>query len=234
MGQSQQLLAVADAARRLDISPGRVRELVHNGQLDAKRFGRAMLIDADSVHRRAHIVRPTVGRPLSPRMAWAVLWQLSGVRAPWVVAAERNRVNKYLRRLPVERWPQMLAKRADVYRARMLPGPLGRLRNDPRAVVGGVAAAVHYGLDLVGDIDEVELYVEPEYFHELVARKRIDLDPQVPNVLIRVPFLPSVLRFSEDHAGFAPPAAAAADLMDSGDERSVRAARRLRTVLGEH
>jgi excisionase family DNA binding protein len=233
MSSAPSFLSVAEAARQLGVSPGRVRELVHSGQLDAERIGRAVLVSADSVHRRLEIVQPAAGRPLSARMAWAFLWRLSGVRAPWLSPAERSRVNKYVRRLPVEQWPRMLANRADVYRARMLPGPLGRLRADSRAVVGGVAAASRYGIDLVGAVDDVELYVEPEHFHDLATRKRINLDPQVPNVLIRVPFSAEVLHVSDDHAGFAPLAAVAADLVDSGDERSVRAARQLRAAYNE-
>jgi excisionase family DNA binding protein len=226
MSPALPLLSVADAARQLGVSPGHVRELVRNGQLDAERIGRAVLVSADSVRRRLEIVRPT-------RMAWAFLWRLSGVRAPWLTSAERGRVNKYVHRLPVEQWPRMLANRAAVHRARMLPGPLGRLRQDPRAVVGGVAAASHYGIDLVSDVDDAELYVAPDCFDDLVTRKRINLDPQVPNVLIRVPLLSEALRFSDEHAGFAPPAAVAADLVDSGDERSVRAARQLRAAYHE-
>jgi hypothetical protein len=166
-------------------------------------------------------------------MAWALLWQLSGARAPWLAPAERSRINKYARRLSVEQWPRMLANRAEVHRARMLPGPLNRLREDPRAVLSGVAAASHYGIDLVGDAGDVELYVEPEHFHDLVARKRINLAPQVPNVLIRVPFSAEVLHIGDDHAGFALPAAVAADLADSGDERSVRAAHQLHAAYNE-
>jgi excisionase family DNA binding protein len=227
MSPALAFLSVADAARQLGVSSEHVRALIRDGQLDAERIGRAVLVSADSVRRRLEIIRPAAGRPLSSRMAWAFLWHLSGAQAPWVSPAERSRVNKYVQRLSVEQWPRVLAGRAEVHRARMLPGPLNRLREDPRAVLSGVAAAVHYGIDLVSDVEDVELYVEPECFHDLVARKRINPAPQVPNVLIRVPFAAEVLHFSEDHAGFAPPAAVAADLADSGDERSVRAARQL-------
>lgn len=233
MSPALAFLSVADAARQLGVSPGRVRELVHSGQLNAERIGRAVLVSADSVRRRLEIVQPAGGRPLSPRMAWALLWHLSGARARWLAPAEHSRINKYVRRLPVEQWPRMLTNRADVHQARMLPGSLTRLRDDPRAVLSGVAAASHYGIDLVGDVDDVELYVEPEHFHDLVARKRINLAPQVPNVLIRVPFSAEVLHFSDDHAGFAPPAAVAADLVDFGDERSIRAAHQLRAAYNE-
>jgi excisionase family DNA binding protein len=228
-----QLLTVADAAQQLGISPARVRELVHSGQLRAQQPGRELLVDADSVNRRAQVVRPVAGRPLSPRMAWALLWRLSGMRAPWLAASEHSRLRKYVRRLDLERWPQMLSRRADVYQVRMLPGPLDRLRNDPQAALGGVSAAMHYGLDLVSPVDEIELYVERERFEALVEAKRIKLDPQAPNVLIRVPTIPSVLALDGEYAGFALPAAAAADLADAGDERSVRAARQLLKTFDE-
>lgn len=226
-----QFLAVPDAARQLGISLDRVRELVHSGQLRAQRPGRELLVDAASVYRRAQIVRPAAGRPLSPRMAWAFLWRLSGVRAPWLAASEHSRLGKYIRRLAVERWPQTLSHRAEVYQARMLHGPLDRLRHDPQAALGGASAAMHYSLDLMGPADDVELYVERERFQELVEAKRIKLDPQVSNVLIRVPRIPSALALSNEHAGYAPPAAVAADLLDAGDERAVHAARQLLATL---
>lgn len=226
-------LAVADAAQQLAVSPERVRELVHNGQLDAQRVGRELLINADSVYRRAHVVRPAAGRPLSPRMAWGLLWWLSGVRAPWLSPVEQGRLRKYAARLALEQWPRMLANRADVYRARMLPGPLKRLRENPRAAVSGLSAAMHYGLDLMGDADDVELYVEDELLQELVKAKRINLAPEAPNVLVRVPRIPSVLALDDAHAGFAPPAAVAADLADAGDERSLNAAHQLLANLNE-
>lgn len=115
----------------------------------------------------------------------------------------------------------------------MLPGPLKRLREGAQVAIGGVSAAMHYGIDLLGAADDVELYVEPKLFEELVDAKRINLAPDVPNVLIRVPRISPVLAFDDEHAGFAPPAAVAADLMDAGDERSVNAARRLLANLDE-
>jgi excisionase family DNA binding protein len=226
-------LGVADAAQQLAISPARVRELVHSGQINAQRVGRELLVDADSVHRRANIVRPAAGRPLSPRMAWGLLWWLSGERAPWLAPAEHSRLRKYAGRLALEAWPRMLANRSDVHRARMLPGPLKRLRESSHVATGGVSAAMHYGIDLLAAVDDVELYVEPELFEELVDAKRINLAPEVPNVLIRVPRISPVLAFDDEHAGFAPPAAVAADLVDTGDERSVHAARQLLANLDE-
>jgi hypothetical protein len=195
-----------DVAQQLAISPDRVRDLVHGGQLDARRVGRELLVDAASVYRRAHVIRPAAGRPLSPRMSWGLLWWFSGVRASWLPPAERSRLRKYAARLALEDWPRMPANRADVHRARMLPGPLKRLREGSQVAVGGVSAAVHYGLDLMGAVDDVELYVGRERFQELVDAKRINLAPDVPNVLIRVPRISSALAFDNEHIGFAPPA----------------------------
>ncbi|GAB3441765.1 hypothetical protein GCM10027436_26610 [Actinophytocola sediminis] len=135
--------------------------------------------------------------------------------------------------MALEKWPRTLAGRADAYRARMLPGPLKRLREGPRVAVGGVSAAMHYGLNLMGDADDVELYIEDELFQELVEAKRINLAPEASNVLVRVPRIPSALSFDDAHAGFAPPAAVAADLADAGDERSVNAAGHLLANLDE-
>jgi len=226
MVDSAQLLPVAQAAQLLKVSRERVRELVHGGRLDAIRIGRELLIDARSVEHRKSVVMPSPGRPLSARMAWGFLWSLSGHQPSWLAPSERVRLKRYAREHEPARWPRLLSGRARVYRARMLPGPLARLREDPHAVVSGPAAAGYYGADLIAGSGDEELYVEATRFDELVRSRRIRLDSAAPNVVIRVPALPDVLR-PAGSTGYAVPAAVAADLLDVGDERSVRAAQQL-------
>ncbi|KZB87324.1 helix-turn-helix domain-containing protein [Amycolatopsis regifaucium] len=232
MVSSADLLPVARAAQVLDISRERVRELVHAGRLDAIRIGRELLVDARSVEHRRSVVKPSAGRPLSARMAWGLLWSLSGHEPSWVSPAERVRLKRYAcEREPVH-WPRLLSGRARVYPVRMLAGPLARLREDAHAVVSGPVAAGHYGADLMaGDADE-EFYVDAARFDELVRSRRFRLDTAEPNAVIRVPALSGVQR-PPGSDGHAIPAAVAADLLDSGDERSVLAAQQLLTRLGE-
>ncbi|WP_410655539.1 helix-turn-helix domain-containing protein [Amycolatopsis sp. lyj-112] len=232
MVRSAELLPVAQVAQTLGISRERVRELVHSGRLDSVRVGRELVIEARSVEHRKNVVKPSPGRPLSSRMAWGLLWLLSGHTAPWVSPSERVRLRSYARERLPDQWPRLLSGRASVYPVRMLAGPLARLRSDEHAAVSGAAAAGHYGSDLLaGDTDE-EFYVDAARFEELARSRRLRTDSDQPNALIRVPGHPGVLRV-EGHDGYAVPAAVAADLLDAGDERSVLAAQQLLTRLGK-
>ncbi|MEU8418832.1 helix-turn-helix domain-containing protein [Amycolatopsis japonica] len=232
MVDSAQLLPVAQAARALDVSRERVRELVHGGRLDAIRIGRELLVDARSVEHRKIVVKPAAGRPLSARMAWGFLWSLSGYQPSWISPSERVRLKRYARERVPAQWPRLLSGRARVHRVRMLPGPLARLREDPHAVVSGPVAAGRHGADLMAGSADEEFYVDAARFDELARSRRLRLNSAEPNAVIRVPALSGVLR-PPGSDGLAIPAAVAADLLDAGDERSVLAAQQLLTRLGE-
>lgn len=219
------VMTVADAARRLEVAPAQVRELVRAGELDATKLGRELLIDPDSVWRRLAVARPGPGRPLSPHQAWAVLWLVSGRQPGWLTSAERARAHRYAARgQEVERWPAMLRRRAHIHRGRMLRAQLDGLLGRPDTCAAGVSGAGHYGLDLMVTGDEAELYLPRRLLDELRRAKRVNLGASDPNVVLRVPAL------AEADLGLgevAPPAVIVADLLDRGDERSVRAAREL-------
>jgi hypothetical protein len=100
-----------------------------------------------------------------------------------------------------------------------------RLAGDPRLVLGGVSAASHHRADLV-TLGAVEGYVRAEDLKGLVrdfALASPSSDVQ-PNVVLRVPM--SGWPFDEGQR-IASRAVVAADLIDAGDERSVRAGRGL-------
>lgn len=218
-----QAVSVNQASERLRVSPDHVRELIRSGRLRAAKVGRAVLVDLGSIDHRNQVVRPRPGRPLSPRLAWALLWHAGGDRPVWVNPVELGRVRRYLRRDPSE-WPRLLAGRADVHSVRMLPGQLRRLRESGRACDSGISAAAHHHVDLVPAGDEAELYISADVFDELCASRRINLDPVRPNVVLRVP------RFAHeslDLGQVAPAAVVAADLLESGDDRSADAGRQL-------
>ncbi|HVK25278.1 MAG TPA: hypothetical protein VM677_28300 [Actinokineospora sp.] len=227
-------MPVSKAAERLKVSPERVRELVGLGQLAAVRPGRELLVRADSVHRRANVVRPQAGRPLSPRMAWAVLASASGNSPDWVSSAELVRVRRYVQR-PLDRWPHGLARRADLHPARILPAVLKRVREMPGVAAGGVAAAIAHGSNLVGAADEtVDLYVSSAVYEELRGAKGIRWDSEDPTVIVRVLSAELAVSALAMILGkpVVPVAAAAADLLDQGDERAVHAASELLRVVG--
>lgn len=60
------LLSTTQAADRLGLTPGRVRQLIDTGQLPATRIGERWAIDARDVDRFA---REPPGRPHHPRAA---------------------------------------------------------------------------------------------------------------------------------------------------------------------
>ncbi len=220
---------VARAAVELGVSASRVRDLVAAGQLDAVRPGHELLVDEDSIRRRLYVVRPAAGRPLSPRMAWAVLWLASARQPTWVSPAELSRARRYLRERSLKAWPRLLGNRAEVHRGRMLPGTIERLRDSSGVSAGGISAVGYYGLDLLPAGDEYEFYLESDRFAQLKASHRIMLDADRPNVVLRVPALAEPDLVAEP---VVPLAVVAADLLDDGGERGNRAAMQLLARLG--
>ncbi len=211
----------AQAASALGVSTEQVRELIRGGKLRAVKVGREALVDSASVRHRAHVLRPQPGRPLSPRMAWAVLWMASARDPGWVSAAEKTRARKYLARHRAEDWPRLLAQRADLHVGRMLTPQLAKLRDRAGVVSSGISAISAYGPALLPTELESEFYLPPALFDELVHTRRIMLDTDKPNVLLRVPRI-CIDIFEREQV--APRAVVAADLLDSGDERQTRAA----------
>lgn len=60
------MISVSEAARELGISPARVRKMISDGVLPAKKVGRAWLLEEKDVARRL-LDRPKAGRPTSAR-----------------------------------------------------------------------------------------------------------------------------------------------------------------------
>jgi excisionase family DNA binding protein len=90
------VVSVNQAAAVLHVSPEHVRDLVKGGRLRAIKPGRELLIDVDSLHHRSRVIRPAAGRPLSPRMAWALLGAVGSEPPAWLNAVERGRVRAHL------------------------------------------------------------------------------------------------------------------------------------------
>jgi excisionase family DNA binding protein len=179
-------IPVRTAADRLGVSPEHVRALVRSGGLEAIKPGRDVLVRSDAVTHRATVVRPKAGRPLSPSMAWAVLWLASGATPRWVSSSEVVRTRRYARR-PLSEWPRLLAGRAQVHRVRMPDAARRRVRSMAGVAVGGLWAARSHGANLVlpaGEPDEV--YLAPAAFDTLRAMKGIGWQSASPDVVLRV------------------------------------------------
>lgn len=214
------------AAEQLGVSRTQIHRLVESGHLEGEQPGRELFVSATSVQHRAQVVRPRAGRPLSPRMAWAVLTFASGRSPSWISPSEKVRVRKYAK-APLAQWPSGLARRAEIHRVRMLPHVLKKLRSTPEVARGGVDAAADHGSLLVGS-EVSEFYISAAVLANLKDTKGIRWNsPETEaNVIVRVvpPTLSAATIAEILGQPLAPLAAAAADLLDRGDDRSVSAA----------
>lgn len=214
-------LAVADAARVLDVDESRVRRLLRDGVLTGRKLGGMWLVDGDEAALLAGRRAPS-GRPFAPARAWGVLDVLDGGRAPWLDASSGSRVRAMVRDLagsPPGRWRASLRSRSRSVRCFAHPAAVDRLRDAPGVVVAGPARAVAAGADLVVINDRPEVYVQADEWDGLAARFAIEEVSSSANLWVRVPR--GVWPFGDDgqqqRAGLA---VLAADLLDSPEPRS--------------
>jgi excisionase family DNA binding protein len=220
-------ISVAEAAKRLDIGEQRVRALAASGALPARRLGNAWALDSSAVDARLKGARR--GRPLSARSAWAVLLLLEGRGGELQLhRSERSRAAARARTAR-ELEPGEFAARAQTRWRFAHPAAYERVTNDPRVVLGGEAAAVQHRADLVGG-GLVELYVREEDVSDLERDFALrPVEPSEANVKLHIPAALWPFRQGER---IAPRAFVAADLIDDGDARSVRAGRALLARAG--
>lgn len=89
-------LTVSQAADATGLSRSRVDALIRTGKLRATKVGHQYVLDdpqqlAALTHRR--------GRPMSVRMAWALMLVVDDLDAPWVTPGERRRLRAHVDRL---------------------------------------------------------------------------------------------------------------------------------------
>ena len=216
-------VSVREAARQLRLSSRRVRALAAAGRIPARRIDeRTWVVDVDAAQRDPYDRRAT-GRPLSPRSCWAILAVAEGREALGLSASERVRARARAAAL-AELPPGSLAGRAVLHRLTGHRGVLERLADDGRLVLGGASAAQRHGADLIA-LDYVEAYVRADDLGPIVdAYAMRPAIAGAENALLRVPtpgwpFPPE--------SRLAPAPVVAVDLIDAGDERSVRAGRAL-------
>jgi excisionase family DNA binding protein len=240
------VLSVSEAAERLGVSSQRVRQLIKDGRLSARRSSAGWFVSGQAVADRAESAPH--GRPARPRTAWAVLdllaaavalspGEVAGVSEASRVIADR-RLRHYVLHLlsaipdpfeDVGRWRLLLASRGPVQRMWAHPGILARLKDDPRISVGGAEAAMQAG-DGLSATSRVDLYVGEADLEHVIAEYRLrpDADGEVTIHVVPASVPPDLV----PRRGVpVPVAAAAADLLEEDDARANDAAlRQLRAM----
>lgn len=240
------VLTVHEAADSLGVSMTRIRQMIHAGQLEARRSTAGWLIPAECVAERSGNVHP--GRQFAPQTAWSAIAVLAAAidHAPLSPLRQdssercapiaellpdrrvRHRILHLLASLPDPvvddgPWRRLLSARGRVRRLWAHPGVLDRLASDSRVSRGGSGAASVGHDGLTAGSGRLELYVSQEDAEDLIHQYRMqdDSDGQVYLVII-----PSAISHELAPGGGAPVAApaAASDLLEEDDPRARYAA----------
>lgn len=237
-----QVLSVHEAADSLGVSMERVRQMIHAGQLDARRSSAGWLIPADAVAERSRNVY--VGRPLEPQTAWSAIALLAAAATAQLADRSsgeivpiagvvpdrklRHRVLRLLASLPDpviddRPWHRLLSARGQVRHLWVHPGVFDRLARDPKVSRGGPEAALSGQDGLTSHPGRLELYVREADAEDLIHqyRMREDRDGQVHLVIVPSSVPPELAPGGGDPVA-AP--AAVSDLLEEDDPRAHYAA----------
>lgn len=232
----QQLMDTDEAADVLGVSRMRVRQLVAQGDLPARRASGVLLLDAAMVHLRA-AAEVSAGRPVSTVQAWRIANVIESHVRPTasadVTAARLGRVRDRIRELASEPSVGALAWRlrrrsAAALRLSAHPSVVSRMSTDARLVISGPQAARSLGADLVPD-GSIEAYVDREDLADVIAEHALLDAGQSPNVMLRrVDGLTGMVggsaRVGTPPLRSAPVLLVATDLADHGDVRAASVA----------
>lgn len=208
------LLPVADAAKLLNVSQRRVRQMLAAGALSGRRLGSVWLVDEASARDVARR-RRAAGRPMSVENAWKAMVLASGCDLPRGHGADRARLRRLLdMRGGLGPLLSAFGQRGDPVRLRAHPGVLSRLAGNDAVVLSGASAALHYGLDLVA-ANDLEGYTRVGALDRLEQKYALERDAY-GNVLLRL--VPDDVWIPAGK--HAPLAAVAVDLVESRDPRS--------------
>lgn len=219
------LLSVREAAERLGVSAVAVRQHIASGRLPAVKRGRSWWLDERAVVRMAR-QRLGRGRPLSPRMAWAVVLLASGDDSAAQAAAGRerywSRVRGWLRAHSLSEHADRLRCRAEMEEFDVHPSELGRILDRPDVLATGISAGDAVGL--VGRAGALEVYAP-------AGRRRAIVDEHALMAgagPVRVRWVPDAVWPLLDGDGDrrAPRAAILLDLLESDEPRARRQAAR--------
>ena len=212
------LVGVQEAATLLGVSPRRVRQMIADKKLPARRVGRAWAIDENDLRQQS--ARRPAHRPWKPASAWAVLAAAEGKSPPQPMAAHdlhraRKRAAEGLQAIVGQ-----LSERAERRSFYAHPSDLSRILASADTVRAGASAAADHGIDLIGEGTD-EAYVSESTLAQIAVSHHIEERSERPNLILRV-IADADWPFPEG-TQVVPPAVAAVDLLESDDERSRRA-----------
>lgn len=204
-------IALSDAADRLGISRRHANELVTSGVLAARQLSGVWLVSSASVHEYERRRMPA-GRPLSAPVAWAALYELSGVSPTWLTSRVRSRLHARLLDVSADVLYRAVASRSRTWRFHADGAPI-----QEELVPSGRQAASLIGSDLIDDFRRVDGYLRPGVtFDELAGRFLLVEDPEEGPDIIRESTCP--VEYSSPIRGVV-----AADLALSADPREADA-----------
>jgi excisionase family DNA binding protein len=222
-------ITVKEAASRLGVSEQRVRRLIGDGDILAERHGHVWSIDPaslDDYHRRR---RPTAGRGLSPRMAWAALLSEFGtaiddelIETFALRRVERDRLGRLRPRGP-NQWRWLAHRRANTERFATLDANLEQISQMDGVVRTGVSAVLDYGVDLAVHTATLDVYIDVKTAAELTSKMRLK-PTSIGNLTLRI-----VTGLTPRDTGYVldrdvmPLAVVGVDLLDDADVRTGRA-----------
>jgi len=121
------------------VSLRRAQAMAESGVIPARKEGGIWLVD-----ERAAVARKPSSRPLSPRMAWAVIEVLSGVSLEHLSPMDLHRGRKYAASVraaanPIDRLYSLLRRRSVVLDLHVHPDDIPAVAADPRIAKSGIS-----------------------------------------------------------------------------------------------
>jgi hypothetical protein len=229
-------MCTATAAETLGVTPVRVRQLVAQGELPARRASGVLLLEADAVLRRAAADVRT-GRPMSTARIWRMAMVIDQDRVAAPSAArhddglDRSRLLRDARALAAEEVAQVawrLRRRSAPALLRTAhPSTIERMVADRRLLLTGPHAARAHGGDLVPD-GPLDAYIDAADLVDVVAYHALLESDGPADVRLRpVASLAAMLgperRVDRRVRRVAPRLMVAVDLVEHGDARAASA-----------
>jgi hypothetical protein len=220
-------ITVKAAAERLSVSTQRLRQLIGAGDILAERHGHVWAVSPASVDDYVRRRRPTAGRSLSLRMAWAAMLSDFGTAFDDPVIeyfalrrTERTRLALLSERDPNE-WRWLVKRRAGVQRLNTFDAYLDCVAAMPDVIRTGVSAINEHGVDPAVHQRTLDLYATAGTTHRIRTSMRLQPSSTGNLTLRTLPTLEPLLLILDEQV--MPLSVVGVDLLDDSDPRTARA-----------